>query len=104
MFRLIPEDDHRHNDSRFKEPQLSINLELVKGLKEIAEKNGKTCAQLALAWVLSKEEITSAITGTRRASQIEETVEAGNWELSEDIISELNTLLGEREEKLKEIG
>ena len=100
----LPEDDHRHNDSRFKEPQLSINLELVKGLKKVAEKNGKTCAQLALAWVLSKEEITSAITGTRKASQIEETVEAGNWELSDEIIGELDRLLEEREQKLKEIG
>ena len=36
-------------------------------------KEGKTPAQLAIAWVLRRPEVTSAIVGTRRPEQIEET-------------------------------
>jgi len=89
----LPEDDHRHNDPHFKEPQLSTNLEIVEGLKKIAEKNDKTCAQAALAWVLRKKEVTSAITGTRKPSQIEETVEAGEWDIPKETIREIEEIL-----------
>ncbi len=69
----LPPDDHRRSDPQFNEPLLSINLELVEKLKPIAEKHGRTLAQLAIAWVLRRPEVTAAIVGTRRPSQIEET-------------------------------
>ena len=82
--RNLPEDDHRRRDPRFQEPQLSSNLDLVEDLRSIADKSGRTVAQLAIAWVLRRPEVTSAIVGARHASQIEETVGAGGWELSEE--------------------
>ena len=99
----MPEDDHRRNDPRFLEPQLSMNLELVEELRPIAEKNGKTLAQLAIAWVLRRPELTAAIVGTRNPSQIEETVAATDWELSEEDIAAVNALLKERKEALDQI-
>jgi aryl-alcohol dehydrogenase-like predicted oxidoreductase len=92
----LAESDHRRRDAMFQEPQLSANLELVNELRKIAERNGKTVAQLAIAWVLRRPEITSAIVGARRPSQIEETVAAGDWSLSPADVSAIDALLTER--------
>ena len=97
----LPEDDHRRRDPQFLEPELSINLNLVGALSNIAEKNGKTMAQLAIAWVLRRLEVTSAIVGTRHPSQIEETAAAGEWELSAEDIEEIEILLSKRLNELE---
>jgi aryl-alcohol dehydrogenase-like predicted oxidoreductase len=89
----LPENDHRSRDAMFHEPNLSANLALVDGLRPIAERNGKTLAQLAIAWVLRRPEVTSAIVGARRPSQIEETVGAGDWNLSPADIKDIDALL-----------
>jgi len=98
--RNLPKNDHRQGDAHFQEPELSVNLELVEGLRAIAEKKGKTVAQLAIAWVLRRLEVTAAIVGTRRPSQIEETVLAGDWSLSEEDIAAVDRLLEERKQTL----
>lgn len=94
----LPEDDHRRRDPRFHEPELSANLELVEGLRPIAEKSGRTVAQLALAWVLRRPEVTAAIVGARRPVQIEETVVAGDWEISKKDVAAIEALLEKRQE------
>ncbi|HOQ51224.1 MAG TPA: aldo/keto reductase [Candidatus Atribacteria bacterium] len=99
----LPPDDHRRSDPQFSEPLLSINLELIEKLKPIAEKHGRTLAQLAIAWVLRRPEVTAAIVGTRRPSQIEETFPAGDWELAAEDIEAIEKLLQEREEKIKNL-
>ncbi len=94
-------DDHRRQDLVFNEPQLSVNLELVEGLKTLAGKSGHTPAQLAVAWVLRRPEVTAAIVGARRPEQIKETAAAGDWELSEEEIAGVDRLLAERERALE---
>ncbi|MFH1905291.1 MAG: aldo/keto reductase [bacterium] len=89
----LPKDDHRHKNMHFQEPQLSANLELVESLRPIAEKNNITLAQLALAWVLRREEVTAAIVGARSQSQIQETAVAGDVKLAEDDIKIIEKLL-----------
>lgn len=96
----LPTDDHRREDSRFQEPALSVNLELVEGLRPIAKENGMTLAQLAIAWVLRRPEVTAAIVGARRPSQIEETVIAGGWVLSKEDRAAIHMLLDERQKAL----
>ena len=96
----LAEDDHRRNDSYFKEPQFSVNLDFVDSLRPIAEKNDATLAQLALGWVLRRSEVTAAIVGTRKASQIDETAKAGDMVLSEEDIIVIEELLGRRDEAL----
>ena len=97
----LPEDDHRRRDPRFHEPELSANLRLVEDLRSIAEKSGRTVAQLAIAWVLRRPEVTAAIVGARRPSQIEETVVAGDWVLSKEDIAAIETLLDKRQKSVK---
>ncbi len=96
----LPAGDLRHRDPHFQEPQFSANLELAEGLYPIAQKSSRTVAQLAIAWVLRRTEVTAAIVGARRPSQIEETVLAGNWVLSEEDISAIEQLIDKRERAL----
>ena len=99
--RNLAENDHRHGDPHFQEPQLRANLELTKDLGSMAEKRGRTVAQLAIAWVLRRPEVTAAIAGARRPSQIEETVRAGEWVLSEEDIAAIDELLDKRKKTLE---
>ncbi|MFQ6067643.1 MAG: aldo/keto reductase [bacterium] len=96
----LPEDDHRRRDAHFQEPQLSANLKLVEGLGSIAEKSGRTLAQLAIAWVLRRSEVTAAIVGARHPFQIEETVVAAESMLSKKDIVAIDILLNKRQKAL----
>ena len=96
----LPADDHRHFSTDFQEPELSVNLKLVEGLKPVAQGCGKTLAQLAIAWVLRRDEVTSAIVGARKPGQIKDTATESDWELSQEMIVEIQALLVERENKL----
>lgn len=49
---------------------------IVERVKEIAEKHGVPRAQIALAWVLQKEPVTSPIVGTTKVSNLEDAVAA----------------------------
>ncbi|MCK4584222.1 aldo/keto reductase, partial [candidate division WOR-3 bacterium] len=88
----LPEDDHRRRDPMFQEPELSNNLAFVEKLCSVAEKKGKTVAQLAISWVLRRPEVTAAIVGARHPFQIEETVVAGELMLSKEDIDAIDIL------------
>jgi aryl-alcohol dehydrogenase-like predicted oxidoreductase len=93
----LPEGDWRRRNARFSEPQLSANLRLVDKLRPIAGRKGISLAQLAIAWVLRRPEVTAAIVGARRPDQIEETATAGDVSLSETDIAEIESLLAGRD-------
>ncbi len=97
----IADEDWRKSDKHFLEPALSANLKLVEGLRTIAKRHGRTTAQLAIAWVLRRPEVTAAIVGARRPAQIEETVAAADWRLSVEDIEEIESLLTEGKRMLK---
>jgi aryl-alcohol dehydrogenase-like predicted oxidoreductase len=98
--KTLAPDDHRLRMPEFTEPAFSANIELVEKLKPIAERNGKTVAQLAIAWVLRRPEVTAGIVGARKPSQIAETAPAADWLLTKNDIAEIEKLLAERENKL----
>ncbi|MCA9728819.1 MAG: aldo/keto reductase [Candidatus Eisenbacteria bacterium] len=95
----LPEDDWRSRNRRFRE-DLSANLKLVDGLRALAHAAGRTVPQLAIAWVLHHPETTSAIVGARRPAQIEELVAGADFELSADMLGEIDALLAERSRAL----
>ncbi len=96
----LPEDDWRKTSSHFKEPELSRNLALVEGLSDIAARRGRSAAELAIAWVLRRPEVTAAIVGGRRPEQVEETAAAADWDLDPEEIAEVGRLLSERDAAL----
>ena len=101
--KKLDSKDHRLGEPYFQEPELSVNLHFVNQLKPIAERNERSLAQLAIAWVLRKPEVTAAIVGARRPSQVDEIVKAGDWILSRDDTNEIDELLKERDNKLKTV-
>jgi len=97
----LDKNDWRKRDQEFNPPNLSANLKLVDKLGSIAESHGRTLPQLAIAWVLRRPEMTAAIVGARRPSQIEGTAPAAYWELSEEVIAEIDQLLLERDQAVE---
>jgi len=95
----LPLDDHRRRNPDFQEPNFSATLELVEDLKKIAQRNGRTCSQLAISWVLRRPEVTGAIVGARRPEQIIETAPVSDWKLSRKDIREIEKLLAEWQTK-----
>jgi aryl-alcohol dehydrogenase-like predicted oxidoreductase len=99
LANLAP-DDHRKRSPDFQEPRFSAALELVEHLKKIAARNGRTCAQLAVSWVLRRSEVTAAIVGARRPRQIIETAPASDWILNRKDVEEIEKLLDEYQAKI----
>jgi len=97
----LPADDVRQMSPDYKTPRLEINLKYIERLKTIAKRNGKTIAQLAIAWTLRRPEVTAAIVGARRGGQIKETAPAADITLSADDIEEIEKLLNKRSKELK---
>jgi aryl-alcohol dehydrogenase-like predicted oxidoreductase len=93
-------DDFRRNNQRFQEPQFSATLELVEALKPVAKRLELTTGQLSIAWTLRRTELTSAIVGVRKPSQIEETYKAGLVELPVAAIVEIDMLLAAYQKKV----
>ena len=90
----LAEDDHRRaHDKNFRDPQLARNLKVVEGLKEVARAQGISVAQLAVAWVLRRPEVTAAIAGARKPEQIRETVAAGDVDLPQEALETVERLL-----------
>lgn len=90
--KTLPPDDHRLRDPMFTGAAFERNLKIIDALRPIAARNGKTLSQLAIAWTLRKEEVTSAIVGARKPQQIEETV-GGDWVLREEDTHEIENIL-----------
>ena len=96
-------NDWRLKDDQFMGRQFEINLEFIEKIRPIADQKAKPLSHLAIAWVLRRPEVTAAIVGARRIDQIEHTVGAAAWELSENEIQQIDQFLAERDQKLAEI-
>jgi L-glyceraldehyde 3-phosphate reductase len=69
----IPETSRVVRGEEFSESMLTErNLANARALARIAEQRGQSLAQMAIAWVLRKPIVTSALIGASRWSQIEE--------------------------------
>lgn len=68
-------------------------LEKVEMLLAIAQRCGKSLSQMALAWILRRSEVTSAIIGATRVSQVEENVAESSWRIPEDVLAEIEAVL-----------
>jgi aryl-alcohol dehydrogenase-like predicted oxidoreductase len=66
----LPVDDWRHDHEDFQEPRLSRHLKLVSLLRDIGQRQGRSPAEVAVAWVLGNPAVTAAIVGARRPGQI----------------------------------
>ncbi|WP_195574454.1 L-glyceraldehyde 3-phosphate reductase [Paenibacillus sp. 1001270B_150601_E10] len=92
----IPEDSRAHKVTGFLQTK-DVNeetLHKVRQLYTIAQRRGQSLSQLALAWVLRKGRVTSALIGASRVSQIEENVKAiDNLRFDEEELQEIDQIL-----------
>ena len=69
------------------------NIERIRGLNEIARNRGQTLAQMAIAWVLRDERVTSALIGARTVEQLEDSLGAlRRVEFSDDELTAIDQL------------
>jgi aryl-alcohol dehydrogenase-like predicted oxidoreductase len=87
--RKLPADDWRRRSSQFNSPQLEKNLALVEQLRAIGEKHGIGPGVVAVAYTLHHPAVTAAIVGARRPDQIEGTIAAASFALSDSEYQQL---------------
>ena len=92
-FEDLPTDDYRRTSPRFQGKNFENNLELVRGVQEIARERGCKPSQLALAWVLAQGEDIAPIPGTKRRNYLEENVGALDVKLTRKDLLRLNKTL-----------
>jgi aryl-alcohol dehydrogenase-like predicted oxidoreductase len=68
-------------------------LSAVAQLKPIAAELGLTMAQMALAWVLRRSEVASAIIGASRPEQIADNVRAVGVTLPDEVLERIDRVL-----------
>ncbi len=90
----LTDDDHRSRDPEFQGPKLEANLRIVEGLRTIALDHRCSIAELAIAWTLRHEAVTSAIVGVRRVEQVGGLLGASQVELGSGALAAIEELLG----------
>jgi aryl-alcohol dehydrogenase-like predicted oxidoreductase len=73
-------------------------LEAVQKLRPIADELGLSLAQLALAWVLSNDNVAGAIIGASRPEQVTDNVKASGVKLDADVLARIDEVLGDTPE------
>jgi len=69
-------------------------LATVRALNDVAKRRGQTLAQLAIAWVLRRGRVTSALIGASSVAQLENTVAAtANLEFADEELAEVERIL-----------
>jgi aryl-alcohol dehydrogenase-like predicted oxidoreductase len=68
-------------------------LEAVDRLRPVAEQAGLSMTELALAWVLRRPEVASAIVGASRPEQVHDNASASGIELDAETLAEIDRIL-----------
>jgi L-glyceraldehyde 3-phosphate reductase len=73
----VPDDSRVRRGLHFSEGMITEeNLQRVRALNDIAQRRGQSLAQLAIAWALRDERVTSALLGASSVQQLEQNVDA----------------------------
>jgi len=75
------------------------NIAKANQLEEIARGMDIALAQLALAWILRRPEVSCAITGATRVEQLTQNVIASDVELSDDVLDAIEAILNPSSEQ-----
>ena len=69
-------------------------LEKIKQLNQLAEERGQTLAQMAIAWILRRPEVTTVLVGASRVSQLDNSLAALECTgFSEDELKRIDEIL-----------
>jgi aryl-alcohol dehydrogenase-like predicted oxidoreductase len=87
--RELAANDFRTRAPRFAGENRARNLALVDGLRAVADANGATVAQVAIAWVLGRGEDIVALVGSRTPERLHEALGALEVELDAEDLAAL---------------
>lgn len=87
--------DWRLNNPRFSEEAIAANSRLAERVAELAKEINATPAQVALAWLLSRDVPIATIPGTRKIARLEENWASQDLVLSKEALNRLETLVSE---------
>ena len=89
---LPPADDYRHTRKYFAQENLPRYLALAQRLRDLAPRFSCSPAQLALAWVLGQQGITTVLPGAKSPAQVRANAGASDVRLTDDSVRELDEL------------
>ena len=99
----IPEDSRADIESYawLRERITPERLTVVQLLSAVARDLGLTTAQLAIAWLLRRREVSSVITGATKVEQLQENLLAGDAAstLTDDVLERIEQILGNYPDK-----
>lgn len=94
----IPSDSRAAKDSGFlqKTDVTKERVEAAIKLNEIAKKRNQSLAQMALAWVLNDDRVTSVIIGTSSVAQLENNLDTlNNLSFDDEEMKEINLIIND---------
>jgi len=92
----VPEDSRAAKNTGFlQKDRITDEVRAqIRALNDVASERGQSLAQMALAWVLRGERVTSALIGASKVIQIEENVKAlDNLDFSEEELAKIEAIL-----------
>lgn len=95
----FPKDSRAVRDGRYlKKEQITDNiLSQVRKLNEIAKKRGQSLAQMAIAWLLKDERVTTVLVGVSSKKQLLENIKATeHLDFSQEELEEIENILEEK--------
>lgn len=94
----IPEDSRAKKVHGFlQEDHITEDvLNKIRKLNELAKERGQTLAQMAIAWILRGDRVTSVLVGASKVSQIEDNVGAlNNLDFTKEELDRIDNILAE---------
>jgi len=86
----LAEGDRRRDHPRYQGDNLKRNVELIKPVQDLADAKGASPAQIALAWILAKQDHVVPIPGTRKIEHLEANAAAADIHLTADEVAALD--------------
>ncbi|MFD2574236.1 L-glyceraldehyde 3-phosphate reductase [Spirosoma soli] len=94
----VPTDSRAaKSNSSLREDQLTDEkLATIRQLNDIARQRGQTLAQMALAWLLKDQRVTSVLIGASKPEQLQDSLKClDTIDFSNDELSRIETILGQ---------
>jgi len=90
----IPKGSRGEESEWMKKDMSPESLNKVRKLTLLAQSLGITMSQLALAWILRRQEISCAIVGASKAEQLKENLGASDVTLSGEALAKIELIIG----------
>ena len=92
--------DIRNKDPMFYGPRFKSALEIQKEFERLGKEYNKTSVQVAINWILSKEELKNSLMGVKNISQLNENLESVRFDLRKNDLKYIDNYLDNKQEEI----